>query len=178
MRPMSRNASRTLLFDIRSARLGPRLCDVMDVPQRAAAGRVSSSGVVGETDPAWFGASIPIAGIAGDQQAATFGQACFRPGSAKNTYGTGAFMLQNTGDAPVASTHGLLTTVLWRLGDGWSGRLRARRVRVHRGGGRPVAARRLARHRCRGRRGGVWPPAPPASDGVYLVPAFVGLGAP
>ena len=78
--------------------------------------------MLGETDPALFGAAIPIAGIAGDQQAATFGQACHAAGSAKNTYGTGAFMLLNTGDRPVAPRQGLLSTVLWRLGAGRSPR--------------------------------------------------------
>ncbi len=96
------NASRTLLFDISRLEWDPWLCEVMDVPRQMLPAVVSSSGVVGETDPALFGAPIPIAGIAGDQQAATFGQVCFRPGSAKNTYGTGAFLLQNVG----ASTGG------------------------------------------------------------------------
>src|SRR6478735_7637499 len=96
------NASRTLLFDISRLGWDPWLCEVMDVPRQLLPAVVSSSGVVGETDPALFGAPIPIAGIAGDQQAATFGQVCFRPGSAKNTYGTGAFLLQNVGDRPVA----------------------------------------------------------------------------
>jgi glycerol kinase len=71
----------------------------------------------GETDPALFGRAIPIAGAAGDQQAALFGQACFEPGTAKNTYGTGCFMLLNTGTQAVPSAHGLLTTVAWRIGD-------------------------------------------------------------
>ena len=104
-----------------------------------------SSAVWAETDAAIFGRPIPIAGVAGDQQAAMFGQACFAPGEAKNTYGTGAFLLANVGDAPVASAHGLLSTVLWQLGDGGAGRLRARGLGVRRRGRRPVAARRPAR---------------------------------
>src|SRR5436309_5037195 len=76
-----------------------------------------SSGVCAETsDVGWLPAGVPIAGIAGDQQAALFGQACYAVGSAKNTYGTGCFVLLNTGEAPVASSHGLLTTIAWRIG--------------------------------------------------------------
>ena len=89
----------------------------MEVPRAVLPEVRPSSGVFGETDPALFGRAIPIAGMAGDQQAATFGQACFRPGQAKTTYGTGAFLLCNTGERPVASTNGLLTTILWQLGD-------------------------------------------------------------
>ena len=110
------NASRTMLLDIGTGAWDPELCALMGVPTAVLPEIRPSSGEVGETDPALFGAPIPITGIAGDQQAAAFGQACLRPGQAKNTYGTGAFVLLNTGDRPVRSTHGLLTTILWQLG--------------------------------------------------------------
>jgi glycerol kinase len=112
------NASRTLLFDIGRLAWDVELLALMDIPHSVLPEVRSSSGIVGETDPSLFGRPIPIAGIAGDQQAAMFGQACIRTGQAKVTYGTGAFLLVNTGDRPVASANGLLTTVLWRLGDG------------------------------------------------------------
>jgi glycerol kinase len=108
------NASRTLLFDLEAGQWSAELCDLFGVPPHALPGVVSSSGVVGHTDPAAFlGLSLPIAGIAGDQQAAMFGQACFSPGSAKCTYGTGSFVLCNTGGSIVRSPSGLLSTVAW-----------------------------------------------------------------
>jgi glycerol kinase len=112
------NASRTLLFDIHRLAWDDELCELVGVPRAVLPEVVPSSAIVGETDPEWFGRAIPIAGLAGDQQAATFGQACHAPGAAKNTYGTGAFMLLNTGQASVPSAHGLLTTILWQLGAG------------------------------------------------------------
>jgi glycerol kinase len=112
------NASRTLLFDIHARRWEPDLCDLIGVPVAMLPQVVASSGVLAETEPGVLGAPLPIGGIAGDQQAAMFGQACLAPGTAKNTYGTGAFALLNTGDRPVVSDHGLLSTVLWQLGDG------------------------------------------------------------
>ena len=107
------NASRTLLFDIHTLQWDQDLLALFDIPSTLMPQVVPSSGIVGNTDAALFGVPIPIAGMAGDQQAATFGQACHRPGMAKNTYGTGCFMLMNTGPAAVTSTHGLLTTVGW-----------------------------------------------------------------
>ncbi len=171
------NASRTLLFDITTLAWDPWLCSVMDVPLQLLPGVVSSSGVVAETDPGWFGESIAIAGIAGDQQAATFGQACFRRGSSKNTYGTGAFLLRNIGPAPVIAGHGMLTTVLWRLGDDaptsyameGSVFVAGAAVQWLRDGLRAIDSaadvERLAASASR-------------EEGVYLVPAFTGLGAP
>ena len=111
------NASRTLLLDIRSCDWDDELLRLMEVPRAVLPAVRPSSAVWAETDASLFGRPIPIAGVAGDQQAATFGQACFAPGEGKNTYGTGAFLLVNTGDAPVASRHGLLSTVLWQLGE-------------------------------------------------------------
>lgn len=113
------NASRTLLFDITTGAWSDELCDLFDVPAAALPEVVPSCGVIGHTDPdSFLGLRLPVAGIAGDQQAALFGQACYRPGASKCTFGTGSFVLANTGGAPVRSTAGLLTTVAWDLGDG------------------------------------------------------------
>ena len=89
--------------------------DILDIPPSILPKVMPSSGIFGHTLPFHFGTPIPIAGAAGDQQSALFGQACFTPGSAKNTYGTGCFLLMHTGDAPVASKNGLLTTIAWGL---------------------------------------------------------------
>lgn len=110
------NASRTLLMDLETLQWDDELLKIMGVPRAMLPKIVDSSGIVGETDEALFGSRIPIAGIAGDQQAATFGQCCFKPGDTKNTYGTGCFLLMNTGPTPKASKNGLLTTVGWRVG--------------------------------------------------------------
>jgi glycerol kinase len=108
------NASRTLLFDIGSGQWSAELCELFGVPPHALPEVVPSTGVVGHTDPAAFlGLSLPVAGIAGDQQAALFGQACYQPGAAKCTYGTGSFVLVNTGPSIVRSQAGLLSTVAW-----------------------------------------------------------------
>jgi glycerol kinase len=108
------NASRTLLFDIAAGRWSEELCELLRVPIAALPEVVPSTGVVGRTDPAVFlGLDVPIAGIAGDQQAALFGQACFAPGDTKCTYGTGSFVLTNTGTSLLRSGDGVLTTVAW-----------------------------------------------------------------
>jgi glycerol kinase len=113
------NASRTLLYDLGTGDWSDELCELFDVPRTALPELVPSSGVVGSTDPeAFLGLALPIAGIAGDQQAALFGQACYSPGDSKCTYGTGSFVLTNTGSTPVRSDAGLLTTVAWDIGDG------------------------------------------------------------
>ncbi len=111
----SSNASRTLLFNIHSMQWDEELLALLGVPASLLPRVVASSGVVGKTDPSLFGAAIPIAGVAGDQQAATYGQACQRPGMAKNTYGTGCFMLMNTGRRTIASRNNLVTTVGWTI---------------------------------------------------------------
>ena len=111
------NASRTMLFNIHTLAWDDALLALFNIPPSVLPKVVASSGVVGQTDPTLFGAAIPIAGIAGDQQAATFGQACIKPGMAKNTYGTGCFMLMNTGSQSVASQHKLLSTVGWQLNE-------------------------------------------------------------
>lgn len=169
------NASRTLLFNIHTLEWDDELLGILNVPRAMLPEVRSSSEVYGETDPALFGASIPISGIAGDQQAATFGQGCFEPGQAKNTYGTGCFLLMNTGDQPVASDNGLLTTIGWKV-DGAVTYCLEGSVFI---GGAVVQWLRdglqffedaseieeLARE-------------VDSTDGVYLVPAFVGLGTP
>jgi glycerol kinase len=171
------NASRTLLFDIHRVAWDDELLDLVGVPQAMLPEVRPSSGLFGETDPSLFGTPIPIGGVAGDQQAAMFGQACFTPGDAKNTYGTGAFLLLNTGPIPVASEHGLLTTVLWQLGPDeppayaleGSVFVAGAAVQWLRDGLRAI-----------GNSGEVEALAAGVEDtgGVYLVPAFVGLGAP
>jgi glycerol kinase len=169
------NASRTLLFDIHSLQWDDELLGILGVPRRMLPEVRSSSEVYGETDAAIFGSPIPIGGVAGDQQAATFGQACFEPGSAKNTYGTGCFMLLNTGRTPVPSRNGLLTTVGWTRGtevtyclEG-SVFIAGAVVQWMRDGLRAITAsaeiERLAAE-------------VPDAGGVCVVPAFVGLGAP
>ena len=109
------NASRTMLFNIRTLDWDPEILELLEIPRSMLPRVMPSSGVYGETDPALFGGPIPIAGAAGDQQAALFGQACFSPGDAKNTYGTGCFLLMNTGHTPVTSQNGLVTTIAWGL---------------------------------------------------------------
>jgi glycerol kinase len=113
------NASRTLLFDITAGQWSAELCELFSVPPHALPEVVPSSGTVAKTDPAAFlGLSLPVAGIAGDQQSALFGQACFTPGATKCTYGTGSFVLANTGRSIVRSRAGLLSTVAWMDGSG------------------------------------------------------------
>ena len=110
------NASRTMLFNIHTLQWDREILEELGIPLCMLPEVRSSSEVYGMTEPGWFGAPIPIAGAAGDQQAALFGQACFQPGEAKCTYGTGCFLLMNTGDRPVDSQNGLVTTIAWGLG--------------------------------------------------------------
>lgn len=169
------NASRTLLFNLKTLDWDEELLRILQVPRCMLPEVVSSSQVVGMTDAEWFGHEIPIAGIAGDQQAATFGQACFSPGDVKNTYGTGAFMLMNTGPTPVTSKNQLLTTVGWRLDQAvtycleGSVFIAGAVVQWLRDGLGIISSASE-----------VEPLASsvPDSAGVVLVPAFVGLGAP
>ncbi len=170
------NASRTLLFDIHRLNWDDELLELMDVPRSVLPEVRSSSGFLGETEPSLFGRAIPISGVAGDQQAATFGQACLAPGQAKNTYGTGAFLLTNTGERPVASTNGLLTTVLWQVGDEPAAYGLEGSVFV---AGAAVQWMRDELHAFE-RSGDIEALAASVddTDGVYVVPAFVGLGAP
>lgn len=110
------NASRTMLFDIHKLDWDPRMMEILGVPRDALPDVVESAGVVGCCADSVFGREIPIAGIAGDQHAALFGQCCFERGMAKNTYGTGCFVLMNTGEEPVFSDQGLITTIGWKIG--------------------------------------------------------------
>ena len=111
------NASRTMLFNIRTLQWDKELLKLFDIPASMMPEVRSSSEVYGATKTTIFAHKVPIAGIAGDQQAALFGQMCVEPGSVKNTYGTGCFLLMNTGEKPVSSTHGLVTTIAWGIGD-------------------------------------------------------------
>ncbi len=109
------NASRTMLFNILDLRWDDEILEILDIPKKMLPEARPSSEIYGETDASFFGAAIPIAGAAGDQQAALFGEACFNAGEAKNTYGTGCFLLMNTGPTPVFSEKGLVTTIAWGL---------------------------------------------------------------
>jgi glycerol kinase len=169
------NASRTLCFDIRALRWDEALCEALGVPQALLPEVKPSAGVFGETAAGALPSGIPVTGIAGDQQSALFGQCCFEPGMAKNTYGTGCFLLLNTGDKPVASERGLLTTVAWQL-DG---------VVTYALEGSVFIAGAVVQWLRDGL--GIISTAAETeglaesvadAGGVYLVPAFTGLGAP
>ncbi len=169
------NASRTLLYNIHSLDWDELLLRELRVPRELLPEVRDSSGAFGETDPAWLGAAVPVAGMAGDQQAALFGQGCTRPGLAKNTYGTGCFLLMNTGSRAPTSTSGLVTTLAWGLGGRVEYALEGSvfvagsAIQWLRDGlgllGSSADSEAAAR-------------AVPDTGGVYLVPAFVGLGAP
>jgi glycerol kinase len=169
------NASRTLCFDLRALDWDEGLCDCLRVPMSVLPRVLPSAGVFAETARGVLPAGIPVAGIAGDQQAALFGQICLSPGMAKNTYGTGCFALLNTGSTPVVSERGLLTTVAWTIGRQTSYALEGSvfvagaAVQWLRDGLGIIAdaaeTQALAE-------------SVPDTGGVYLVPAFVGLGAP
>ena len=109
------NAARTLLFNIRELKWDDEILSELNIPRCMLPEVKPSSCVYGEADPSFLGGPIPIGGAAGDQQAALFGQTCFRPGEAKNTYGTGCFLLMNTGEKPIFSNNGLVTTIAWGL---------------------------------------------------------------
>jgi len=174
------NASRTLLFDLHALTWSDELLEVIGVPRALLPEVVASSGIVGTTKGvAGLPDGIPIAGLAGDQQAALFGQACFTPGEAKCTYGTGAFILMNTGEAPVASKAGLLTTVAWKLGPAQGNELHYALEGSAFIAGAAVQWLRDGLHfftsatEIEALAGSV-----PDSGGVIVVPAFAGLGAP
>lgn len=170
------NASRTLMFDINALRWDESLLDILGVPRAMLPEVMPSSGVFAETDPASFlGAAVPIGGVAGDQQAALFGQACYRDGMTKNTYGTGSFVLMNTGRRAIFSRTGMLTTIAWGLADEVTYALEGSifitgaAVQWLRDGLRLIESSSET-----------GPIAEGAGDsgGLYFVPAFVGLGAP
>lgn len=169
------NASRTLLFNIRTLDWDDEILRELDIPRAMLPKVLPSSGLFGCADPKYLGGAIPLAGAAGDQQAALFGQTCFAPGEAKNTYGTGCFLLMNTGETPVFSENGLITTIAWGL-DGkityalegsifvagaaiqW---LRDEMRLIESAADSDYMARKVK-----------------DTNGCYVVPAFVGLGAP
>jgi len=169
------NASRTLLYDIRTGAWDDQLLEHMRVPRQLLPEVQPSSGVIAQTDAAVLGAAVPIAGVAGDQQAALFGQRCITPGRVKNTYGTGCFMLMHTGEVVPESHHNLLATVAWQIGGRTEYALEGSvfiagaAIQWLRDGlgviGHAAEVEHLA--------GSV-----PDTDGVYFVPAFTGLGAP
>jgi glycerol kinase len=169
------NASRTLLFNIHDGAWDDFLLDALGIPRAMLPEIADSSGVFGETDPEWFGKAIPIAGVAGDQQSALFGQGCVTEGLAKNTYGTGCFLLMNTGMEPPRSEAGLISTVAWRL----EGRLQyALEGSIFVGGSAVQWLRdglQIIEHV---RETDALARSVSDTDGVYMVPAFVGLGAP
>ena len=169
------NASRTMLFDIHENRWDDELCRLLRVPAAILPEVHDNAHLYGTTSPDLFGAAVPVAGIAGDQQAALFGQACFAPGSIKSTYGTGCFVLLNTGETPVTSGHRLLTTPAYRI-DG----------RTHYALEGSIFVAGAAVKWLRDGIGVITHASQtddlatrvPDNHGVYMVPAFVGLGAP
>ena len=169
------NASRTMLFNIRTLDWDEEILAELNIPRSMLPKPMPSSGLLGTTDPSLLGGEIPITGAAGDQQAALFGQTCFQPGEAKNTYGTGCFLLMNTGEKPVFSQNGLVTTIAWGLGEKvtyalegsifvagaaiqW---LRDEMKLIANAAESEAVAQEVA-----------------DTNGCYVVPAFTGLGAP
>lgn len=169
------NASRTLLFDIHRIQWDEELCGMLDVPMQMLPEVKASSGYCGTTEERVLGAKIAITGIAGDQQAALFGQGCHAEGMVKNTYGTGCFLLMNTGDKAVMSTHGLITTIGWQIAGKTTYALEGSvfvagaAIQWLRDGlgilAEAAASEKMASEL-------------PDNGGVYFVPAFAGLGAP
>ena len=169
------NASRTMLFNIHTLKWDKEILGLLGIPESILPAVVPSSGEIGVCDASMFGAEIPITGCAGDQQAALFGQKCFNKGDVKNTYGTGGFLLMNTGSTPVASNNGLLTTVGWGIGDQVTYALEG-----------SVFISGAAVKWLRDEMGLITTAAESeriassveSTEGVYIVPAFTGLGAP
>ena len=169
------NASRTMLFNINTLQWDDEILTELDIPRCMLPEVRPSSCIYGETDPSFLGGPIPIAGAAGDQQAALFGQTCFIPGEAKNTYGTGCFLLMNTGDTPVFSKNGLITTIAWGL-DGEITYALEGSIFV------AGAAIQWLRDEMRlidsAADSAYMAQKVPDTNGCYVVPAFTGLGAP
>ena len=169
------NASRTMLFNIHTLCWDAELLELFGIPAETLPEVKPSSGYFGETDLPAFGAAVPVLGIAGDQQAALFGQCCFAEGMVKNTYGTGCFLLMNTGAHPLAEENGLLSTVAWQIGDKVTYALEGSvficgaAVQWLRDGMRLLESEKDSAYMA----GKV-----PDCGGVYVVPAFSGLGAP
>ena len=169
------NASRTMLFNINTLEWDQEILDELNIPRNMLPKPMPSSCVYGYTDPSFLGDAIPIAGAAGDQQAALFGQTCFHEGEAKNTYGTGCFLLMNTGEKPVFSNNGLVTTIAWGL-DGkvnyaleGSIFVAGAAIQWLRDGMRLIDSASDSEYMAIKANG---------THGCYVVPAFTGLGAP
>jgi glycerol kinase len=177
------NAARTMLFDIHALRWDEELLELFEIPRSMLPEVRSSSEVYGHTAAALFASEIPLAGVAGDQHAALFGQMCMQPGMVKNTYGTGCFLVMNTGAQPVESSHNLVTTIAWQLGGNAGGKAGGQTQYALEGSifiaGAVVQWLRdglgLIRSAAEIE---ALAASVPHSDGVYFVPAFAGLGAP
>ena len=169
------NASRTMLFNINTLQWDDEILAELDIPKCILPEPKPSSCIYGETDPSYLGGPIPIGGAAGDQQSALFGQTCFNPGEAKNTYGTGCFMLMNTGEKPIFSKNGLVTTIAWGL-DGKVNYALEGSIFV------AGAAIQWLRDELRlleeARDSEYMAQKVKDTNGCYVVPAFTGLGAP
>jgi glycerol kinase len=170
------NASRTMMYNINELKWDQHLLEILDIPASLLPEVVSSSQIVGTThSDVFFDVEIPIAGIAGDQQSALFGQACFEPGMAKNTYGTGCFMLMNTGNKPIISKNGLITTIAW----GIDGKVEyALEGSVFIAGAAIQWLRDGLKMLDSAQDSEFYALKVPDTGGVYVVPAFAGLGAP
>ena len=169
------NAGRTMLFNLETQDWDDDLLRLLGVPRACLPRVVDSSGLIGMLDPAILGRSIPVTGMAGDQHASLFGQACLKPGDVKNTYGTGCFMLMNTGDTPVKSGNGLLTTMAWRIG---GKPVYALEGSVFMGGATIQWLRDELKILSTAAESEALAQSVSSTGGVYLVPAFTGLGAP
>ena len=169
------NASRTMLFNIHTLQWDADILAELEIPHAMLPKCVPSSGLYGMTEAEFFGAPVPICGAAGDQQAALFGQTCFEPGDSKVTYGTGAFLLMNTGKTPIFSQNGLVTTIAWGLGDSVSYALEGSifvagaAIQWLRDELRFIETAADSEYLAR---------KVPDTNGCYVVPAFTGLGAP
>ena len=169
------NASRTMLFNINTLRWDEEILEKLEIPASMLPQAVPSSGHYGFTDAHFFGAPIEICGAAGDQQAALFGQTCFAPGDAKCTYGTGAFLLMNTGDTPIFSRNGLVTTIAWGLDGKVSYALEGS---IFVAGAAIQWLRDELRFIESASDSEYMAKKVPDTNGCYIVPAFAGLGAP
>ena len=169
------NASRTMLFNINTLKWDEEILSELGIPKSMLPEAKPSSCIYGHSDPAFFGGAIPIAGAAGDQQAALFGQTCFQPGEAKNTYGTGCFLLMNTGEKPVFSDNGLVTTIAWGL----EGKVTyALEGSIFVAGAAIQWLRDEMRFIDSSAESEMMAMQVQDTNGCYVVPAFTGLGAP
>ncbi len=169
------NAGRTMLFNLETQDWDEELLKLLEIPRACLPKVVDSAGPIGMLDPAILGRAIPVTGMAGDQHASLFGQACLKVGDVKNTYGTGCFMLMNTGEKPVRSQNGLLTTMAWRIG---GKPVFALEGSVFVGGAAIQWLRDEMKMITRASESEGLAESVTSTGGVYLVPAFTGLGAP